>query len=151
MPKNPENQLNQLNQLNSKNIENTDPVSNASNTATSNYKVSVRLIPGNKIVTSISINTKLLSLWLLISVITKMESDPKEAEVLIKKVAHQSSLRNYISDFIHKKLTYWNKDSGKGLSDYISSCIYFEICKCLEIDTADFTEFYNNVIKELQG
>jgi hypothetical protein len=116
------------------NLQNVDLISQSST-----YKLSVRF---NRTVTSISINTKLLSLWLFILMLTSESTD------IISKLSEPNTLKNFISDFVNKSLTNWKGSSNKGMkgiSDFISSCIFIDICNHLDIDPQDFVEFHNSV------
>lgn len=113
------------------------PIQNLLNSST--YRLSVRLNKNVQGVTSISINTKLLSLWLFILMITSDSSD------IISKISEPNSLKNFISDFVNKSLTNWKSSSNKGISDFISSCIFIDICNHLDIDPQDFSEFHSSV------
>lgn len=138
------------------------------------YRLSLRVSSNS--VTSISLNIKLVSLWLLVLLISQettettdhteslkdtkndTKNNTKNDKSLLDQFTNQNSLKKFISDFAYKQLNKWeqeqknenNEKYGKGLSEFISSCIYFDICKHLQIDQKETIQFFDSINSLLQ-
>lgn len=76
---------------------------------TSALRFSIRV---SKRVTSISLRKNIVSLWMVLNGETNASKD---------------TMLIMVSDFIYESLDYWNNDTGKGLSDFVSERMIQEI------------------------
>jgi len=73
------------------------------------YKMSLRL--NNGTVTSITIKKNILALWIIYSPVT--------GDLDLEKTSSEK-IMTLINKFVYTSLKYWDKETGKGLSDFIT-------------------------------
>lgn len=79
-------------------------------------------------VTSISLNSRIVALWLVLSDISRFED-------------HQDA----VGDFVQRASMQWDDVSARGLSEYILNAMLREI-----LDKKDFSE-YRRIYKDIQS
>ncbi len=139
----------------------TNPnVINKTQTVQGSFKFSLRLSPRE--LSSISINTKLIALWVLIRLLTETETENNIPNIPFiqrisspnSKILDKDKLKGVVSNFAHSNTKNWNlinrRRGSKGLSDYISTCFYFDICARLGITKEDYIEFFELVTLTLK-
>ncbi len=96
---------------------------------TAHMKISIRLPRG--IVTSITLKNNIIAIWLLYR--TPREHDVEQVCELLEKrePVKDDTVRAMVMSFVYDCLEMWEKDTGKGLSDFITEKM---IGDCLEED-----------------
>jgi hypothetical protein len=107
---------------------------------TAHFKMSIR-IP-NGIVTSLTIKKNIIAMWLIyrqptpkdsldLDKITTesiaMHSLLSKDDLLTAEANVTEAISNMISDFVYEKIELWTKETGKGLSDFITDLMIQDI------------------------
>ena len=107
-------------------------------------KFSLRLMSNS--VTSVSINTKLILLWITISTTDSFTPNLKNPKV---------SITNLCYNFMNRKLKDYDKGLDKGLSEFLTDCFIVDIIKKIgnriysEID-ADGDEYEGEILSLIE-
>ena len=90
---------------------------------TQHVKVSIRL-PGG-IVTSLTIKKNIIALWILFAMEEKIDDIDDIDEAVVNGQVYQKlpNIPNQLNDFIYECMSSWEKETGKGLSDYVTECL----------------------------
>lgn len=93
--------------------------------SSAHVRISVRIPKG--IVTSLTIKKNIIAIWLLFR--TPLSTDKEMVIDLIenKEEIGNNTIPDMINSFVHSCLDEWDKNTGKGLSDYITEKMIGEL------------------------
>lgn len=109
------------------------PIPNQSNPS-QHIKISVRLKRG--IVTSLTIKKNIIALWIIFgNAFDDCEvSGLKGTEIIDPKNITAQMISDKVNDFVYKCLEGWDRDTGRGLSDFVTE-------KMIEDFLEDYEEY----------
>lgn len=107
------------------------PIPSTPSQSSAHIKISIRLPRG--IVTSLTIKKNIIAIWILYR--TPLKTDPEQIldliDVGLGNTIRDDTIITVVTTFVYKCMNDWNKDTGKGLSEFITELM---IEDALELD-----------------